>query len=376
MGQRYSVAETRIGAAWFGIDRRLLRAIARYTVTNANIGAVDRSSPAQTLIVKLPAGLVRRVAAIVDEEGAYASISEYVAVALANQLALEDEGPQGLGVGASADAGRNPPAEATREDLFLHRPSLKPLVAEMPRIQHEPLSSLTNRLFPLRVALRVLASEGAGEGLDLPEFHSTVSRVARDLGIRLRHDDEARERRGWERRWIALPVGDDERAARQRYNAHFTLSVASDDRPAGPLSQLGLAFSEGRRGLVYLTGLGLELATAPSPVLDGADGEGVLGDVEREVFGRAIKTNPAELDSLREFREMVESAGGVQDRVDDALQQHHPDWTRAQAVSHRASIVGRLWDLGAVQVDGRGGGARIKLAPAVSAIFDGTSGRS
>jgi hypothetical protein len=317
---------------------------------------------AQTLIIRLPATITRQVTDYVDRHDSYRSVSEFAAVALANQLALEND---------ASGLESNPPSEPA---VFVSPVAGEPYLSLDPDLSFtggggalpvnpEPLSPLTNRLFPMKLACRVIGSEAAHDGLDVDQLHEVASGVARKVGLWLRQEDRSKGFRANQRRWIALPVGEDERAARERFAAHFTLHLGPDGTSDGPLSQLGLAFAREPRTPVKLTPLGYAMASAPNPVLDGTEESGVLGNEEREFFLEAIRGNAAEVAAVAEFGDLVDLVAGEQQAVDARLQKLHTGWSQAQAVSHRAAMIGRLSDLALAEVDGRGPQARIRLAP-------------
>jgi hypothetical protein len=314
----------------------------------------------QTIVVSLPAALARRARAYLATSEGYDGLSELIGVALENQLELEGA------TGASATAAPSArPLSIALPALLKARTG--PLATNGPRESVEPLFSLTNRLFPLKVAARVLAN--LENEATLHDFRVEASRAARALGQVLRADDGRAGRRGADRRWIALPVGADEDAALARFAEHFTLGVTAAGEPSGPLAQIVLA-AVGESG-PSLTPLGAELALAQNPVLDGRSDEGsLLSPEERNLFRQALRTNAGELHAILEFLRTVRKHGGRQADVDAALRHHHSSWSEAQAVAHRAAMVGRLRDLGCVWVEGRGPSARIRLAEGAESNWD------
>jgi hypothetical protein len=220
------------------------------------------------------------------------------------------------------------------------------------------LQFLTNRFGPLKLATRVLANLVDEDGWpELVAFHAQASALARSVGRRLRTEDLERGRRGSNRRWIAYPVGEDERAAFGRYVFSFTL-VDGDAGAAGPLAQLGLAVIE--NGRAALTRRGWELAAAPSPTLDG-EGTSTLSADEVRILRTAVHDLPDEAAAIAEFLRAVRVAAGRQARVDELLGAWHGDWTVDRAAAERSAMLGRLGELGVLVVNGRGPTARIEL---------------
>jgi len=330
----------------------------------------------QTLIVSLEPEIVRRTRKYVGEHSNYETLSEFVAVAIENQLALEGALPTTRGVPRSShesgvDEARPPvPSDATL--ALLKKPTRSRRSAAVDPTADRALPSFTNRLLPVKVAARVLSNVDEQE--TLARFQRLAAQAARELGLRVRQEDEEAGRRGWSRRWVALPVGQDPEAALNRFTHHFTLVLASDGRLHGPLAALGLAAIDDSEK-VAPTDLGNDLALMANPVLDGIGGEhAVLSDAEQELFVSAIRQSPVELAAVREFLGLAESHRGKQADVDASLAAARREgWSKAQAVAHRAAMVGRLRDLAMVEVEGRGPAARIRVGPQAEQFLEGVT---
>lgn len=321
----------------------------------------------QAVVARLPARLLREVNRYIDEHPGYGSVSEFIAVAVANQLELED-GPGTPGIAAVA-------ADSSSAELLRRPQAETPVLVEPQVVQHEPLFVLTNRLFPLKLSCRILANLQAVEGpVHVDRFQGEAASEARRLGLRLREEDRRNGRRGGDRRWVALPVGPDEHAAGSRFAQFFTLGLSGSGDPSGPLPQVGLAYPSADRACA-LTQLGWELAEAPNPILGESDEPGMLGSHERETLVRALHLNPAELASVREFAELVHRKAGRQAEVDAGLKLAHPGWNRERATAHRAAMVGRLRDLGVAEVEGRGPAGRIRLEADMHQLINGQEER-
>src|SRR5690242_15726296 len=102
------------------------------------------------LIVSIDAALVRRLRAFIASSGAYEDISEFVTSALENQFALEQSTQPQQTRDSFAAAG-----DLAHEVLRLPSRVRGRVATAAPT--DTPLFSLTNRLFPLKIAVRVLA---------------------------------------------------------------------------------------------------------------------------------------------------------------------------------------------------------------------------
>lgn len=312
----------------------------------------------QTLVITLDEVVTRRIRFHLDQTASgYESISEFLTIAAMNLLELEANT-------VSAGAPQSPRAAPTlkTDSLLARLPASAPL--ELTRVRapkDEALFVLTNRLAPVKIAARVLANLGARAGWpEVMEFHERASEVARQLGKALRQADQAEGRAGHQRRWIAFPTGENERAAAGRFISSFTIADA-DGEASGPLAVLGLA--DVVDGRAVLTEAGWMLAAEPSPILGEAPGD-TMSDGEATILRRQLLTAEAELASIREFLELATRAAGLQSRIDELLAVRHHNWSVSLATSHRSAMIGRLREVQALAASGRGPEARVEILAA------------
>ena len=307
----------------------------------------------QTLVIRIPAQLARDVAArIAEESTGYASVSEVASVAFTHPLELEREQD-------SVDAGQAPiPIPSLSQDYLARLAGGAPPDLAEPQRPGAPLFVLTNRMSPMKVAVRVLANMRlSGEWPVTRAFQLNAGREARRLGLRLRAEDEAVGRRAFDRRWVAYPVGDDEAPALERYIASFTVAEGRSGS-SGPLAILGLAAVQNGRAL--LTPDGWRLAVAESPLLDFV-GDGALTEEEARILTQALASSPQVREEVASFLRGVRRAKGLQGELDRILQADNPDWSVSQVQSFRSAQVGRLSDIGVLRVTGRGTNAEIHV---------------
>jgi hypothetical protein len=294
--------------------------------------------------------------------------------ALIEQLLIESApDPRRSADPPAAPAARPVPAAAADEpsvmaDGFKVNPpalTLDPPAAELPASLAPPdtlaptaLPFLTNRLSPLKASVRALANLTIAEGgwPRLRDFQAKAGHAAREHGLLLLAQDREMGRRGRQKRSVAWPVGANPAAALERFVFAFT--VAEDaGRAAGPLATLGLvAVDDGR---VALTQAGWDLARAHSPVID--DREGMLGEAEVEILRAQLAAAEPEREAVAEFVRAVRRAAGAQTRIDELLATWHPEWSTDQAAAQRSAMIGRLEELGLLEVQGRGGKAKVSL---------------
>jgi hypothetical protein len=210
------------------------------------------------------------------------------------------------------------------------------------------LTPFTNRLNPLVVPLRVLANAIVILGdVTVSDFTRAAPIMAREVGMQLKREDELSTRRGRQRRSTGWPIGEDQVASLARFRTSFLLRGGAHGEATGPLVDLGLVTVSDR---LLLTSRGLAIAGAKTPMLGEVDGELLLSERQCELFREALLALPGEREELRVFFRGVAGGGGGQGAIDRIVQQAHPAWTEAQVVSHRAAMVGRLRDVGVIDV--------------------------
>lgn len=213
-----------------------------------------------------------------------------------------------------------------------------------------PLWGQVNRLLPVKTALRclgsLLAEQGGGE-VELRAFHRAAADTARQVGLALRSIDIAAGRRRSE--WLAtgFPIGDDVSKSATRFTDQFTAYPRRDGEWDGALIRLGFIGVRDRG--VGLTRAGLEWAAIENPVLDAHDAHGRgLGDAESRFYLDHVRASfPAEWKLMREVMEFV-AAGLRREEIDAALMDAY-GWTPAEAGTMRAGVLGRMSELGLIE---------------------------
>jgi hypothetical protein len=324
----------------------------------------------QTFVVRVHEGLARDVLQFLARAGhGYRTLDEFAEVALLNQLSAESASGEAASGSAVTPARPAPALHALAGAVPASRAALLAPVEGAPAVRvaenavrpEGELFVLTNRFGPMKAGLRVLANlSRSGEWPEVVVFQEESARAARELGLRLRAEDSIHRRPAAQRRWIGFPVGQDERAALDRFVFSFAIT-GSGASPAGPLAMLGLAAIVDSR--VALTEAGWALAVARSPLIDGG-ATGTLSQEESGIIRAQIASSPGELAAVLEFLDVVKRAAGRQPRVNDLLSQRRRSWTADYVSAHRASMAARLAELGAVSITGRGSKAVLAHLPA------------
>jgi hypothetical protein len=246
-----------------------------------------------------------------------------------------------------------PPPEREARGVVALRPDAELLVRPDQAVSTLPptrstkeLFVLTNRLSPFAVAMRVLVNLAlqAGTSPEAQAFMREAGRAARLVGLRLRGEELRNTVSAPERRSTGWPVGPNVEKTLARFRTSFLLSGMSGE---GPIVALGLAAV--RDGHIHPTPDGLELARAPSPLLEECSGW-TLGTEQQAILRRCILAMPGELMEVAFFLKALGRAGGSSEEIDRSAQERHPEWTANRLVAHRAALIGRLRELGVIEL--------------------------
>jgi hypothetical protein len=332
--------------------------------------------PLQPFLIRIPSEQARRVTSRVNlPDSAYESVSEFILVAIENQLALEEVDepsahvkvePTGRGSGARKAKHDGRPTRTDMVTLEPRKSAARPLVGGLALLRRpgggqlpvrsglpqtgRALSAFTNRLAPLIAGPRVLANMTDADGPPPIEAAAEqAAKSAREFGFKLYAEDEQAGRRGRHRRSIGWPIGDDESKSLMRFRSSFMFAAESDGKVSGPLVEFGLVTTEG--GKLFLTEQGKRLVFETVPAIDEAGGLELLSAPHRQILASSLAGIPGEVEEVRLFLSAIDLAAGAQDEVDKSLAREHVAWTDAQVVSHRAAMVGRLRDLHVIDID-------------------------
>jgi hypothetical protein len=311
-------------------------------------------------VVDLPDSLLYRLNDLMRGKG-LASLSEIVRIALENQLALEarDEGPvarqftpssslSSFAMAAVPASRTTPPWDGIRlDDLSWNDIQCAP----PERIAVTPIWGQINRIFPMKVALRVLARDSSkrGGGLPLDQFSAEAIRV----GVRVRsylgaYDAENEVPRG-ERLSAAFPENTEKSA--RRFQAHFLGRVSRDGRVQGALPEFGFVrISPNDPHLVSLTTHGVSFAKIQNPVLDlSLSSAGPLAAEEIEFLLSHLKSEMSpEFTFLTTLLRWIPDGSDNPDELTRRVQKAWPQWSSKVANTMRAGALGRMHDLGLI----------------------------
>jgi hypothetical protein len=340
-------------------------------------------------VVRLAPALARRVNNHLEHDAAtYPSLSDFVAVALENQLALDagaidelrrSDHSGGPGAALKEDRrGESPaahdragsaglglfkvvPADEIAEWLCRPAPgALSQFVNPSPN--GVPLFALTNRLSPIALSIRVLANLTVAKEAppSREEYVRTAAHAARHVALVLRTKDEEDLVPLSDRRSTGWPAGQDAEKSLDRFIWAYLVHRAKERDP-GAMEELGLAVVNDDR--VVLTHAGFALAVAPSPLMSETDGW-TLGSEQQQILRACVLANDGERAEIETVLGLLVRDGSSQGRIDAAVQGRHPTWSQNQVVSQRAAVLSRLRELDVVELAGRGPKAKVRISSA------------
>jgi hypothetical protein len=308
---------------------------------------------------------------------AYASVQQFVEVAVRNQLALEvgvNGAPGGRPGSPGEDAGSDgasapetaPPISTARSsgssDHSWRAWVTATAVDRVPAandvsVPNQPLWGQINRLLPIAAGVRVLshlALEANEPFVNVDDWHVRGADVAHGLRSHLEGIDIAREHRHGERWATAFP--DDAKPSRRRYMNQFLGYLRPKGEPEGGAVLLGLVvFADGDPTRVAVTKSGATWASLPNPIFDepGDTGQTTFSRDEAAHYLRHVQQAvPAEYQLMKAVAELVD-ASKARTEIDERLGELYPDWA-SYIGTVRAGALGRLQDLGLLRRERRG----------------------
>lgn len=319
-------------------------------------------------LIDLPRNVIEEIRKILNEKD-YNNINEFILTAIENQLALES-------------------SEIIDEDLFsstMRIPKhLKKIEEKIEEIDYSSLLTVNNlneikvydppeksdlefpntpyandwlwgqinRVFPVKVALRVLLKmqNENDNSVKLNDYLNYASEVANNLGTRLNYIDKEMQRKRDKKVSTALPVGGTEKTI-SRYKNHFLIFQRTKDRVLdGALARLKFV-NINIDGFVRLTEKGLEFAKMLNPIIDENLYSNIsLSQDEKDFYINYIKENVIEeLNPFKTILKLISNGHTEVTAMNNEIKKIKPEWTETTITTQRAGALGRLFELDLVE---------------------------
>lgn len=319
--------------------------------------------------------------------GGYHDCSHAIAIAIANQLLLDQNvGESGRSLVVSTAAKSASPTH-TRQSVAANSDSVRPLVpAHIPSVfllaayptgyEAAPLPmdvfapghdvpvdrwifGQHNKLLPVKASCRALAALGAidKKGTPIARAAADIASFAVELGDYLRKLDDDSSASRDEALSTAFPHSDAEAGdkTRLRYANQFVGSVNKHGQLSGLLVDLKLVnHTGGKESRIKLTDPGLNFAALKNPILDSepkSEAQAKFSDEEMTfLLDHIRKSVPAEYSAFRAVLNALVEGSNSPERLDSALKKFmsrrsEKPFTDAFLTTQRSGAISRMADL-------------------------------
>jgi hypothetical protein len=220
---------------------------------------------------------------------------------------------------------------------------------------------MVNRVFPLKIAARVVANLCGESGGVLFQVQTKTAECAAEVGAALGHDDQEHKRKRNDCRAVALPSGPQLQKSKVRFAHHFVGRRSSSGDYTGGAFETGLLGGIGSAAQwVAPTEQGWAFARLPNPVLDvwdeGSFGPSNLSEAEKEYYVLNIaRAVPAEREAftqvLAALSESPQTPQALAERVRPTVT---PGSSQNVVTTTRSGALGRMADVGAIHRESQG----------------------
>ncbi len=322
-------------------------------------------------IIDIPKWLDIKIKGILSRNTCdYSGINEFIIVACENQLKLDaivlDRNRTNQIYTAIAQKTIRKdvtPREESEELTFIpiHTPTVAPVNPK--DIETLVIWGQINRIFPVKLAVRVLANiiRRTGKNKIEPElFEREAPIVARNFGLKLSSIDKQFMRRSGKKLATGLPIGKKEELSKRRYVAHYLIHQTGKRKLIGALADLRLANIED--GKVGITDAGLKFAQLRNPLLEQEvnNPSTPLSSDEISLYLDLIHTYlPKEEEFMKIILKTIEGGEPPRDVFLKNVQQYlallwNKTPTEAVANTMRSGALSRMWELRLVKNEKKG----------------------
>jgi predicted transcriptional regulator len=311
-------------------------------------------------IVELPPDLAKKVYVLISR-GSYENISQFAVTAFQNQLLIEESSEESVSSFTEIQVdGRNQTSEHRKPEgdslLLLGFSSEKTKVVATPNSDKIPDNCLWgqyNRIFPMKITLRVLANLLKGdETIELSALQSCAVQVAREIGLVLRKEDKKRGRKYGDMLSSALPIGRNMVKTEKRFFNHFvgyyTRAGRIEGAP-GALKFLNIVEDLNGNHRVGITESGLGFASIRNPVLDDKEYERTLSRAESSFYiENVFQNSKREAEIMLATLEAIGNGMSSPSELNSKIASFSRGWSPAMINTIRAGVVSRLHELGLI----------------------------
>lgn len=332
------------------------------------------------VVIDVPNELVEQVRDVVHQ-GDYDEPREFIALAIENQIELENSSDDDGGVvsfeqavssnddqtrtdgnavlGTKNALGNIGPGALSRTEYDRVSTTSMP---DVDRLEDGPLWGQYNRIFPVKLTLRLLANElrnqavhatsqvdGAGEQwVSLDKFSQEAAEIAREYGLKIQQVDNNKSRGRGEKLSAALPIGDNAEKSKERFKAHFVGYAEQNGDLIGATPGLRFAnIPEDSRAIMGITKPGLEFAKIWNPLLDGGvSSDSSLTEEEADFYINHVRNElTEEFEAMQYAAKAISRGDNRPDSLSALIASLNEEWSDAQASTVRSGLVSRMSEL-------------------------------
>lgn len=290
-------------------------------------------------------------------QGRYESVAQFIAVAIQNQIQLEVLSLDRIEAEVLGASSERAPSSRVGTEVSLKPPTEVPLLVQAREERSdEVIWGLYNRVFPVKITLRILARllvDKNSKSVELKTLREEAALQARTLGRRLLLTDRSRKTGRGAKLATGLPIRRGEKSL-DRFKNMFVGTMSSQGKVDGFPATLGFVSLQrvGGRPEVSLTAAGFKFANLKNPILDGgiSEAEGTLSDAESDFFMMHIhRVLPREWELCHRIIENIPDGSDTPATVDEIILKSVPGLNHSMVAPTRAGIISRLDELRLVQ---------------------------
>lgn len=325
------------------------------------------------VVIELGPTLYDRVRTVVDR-GQFRSLTEFAALAIENQLALEVDGFEGDALRQDSPGAiqRLSPANVSKSGPEPER--LAPTsAAALTVAEHGWLWGIVNRILPIKFATRYLQNATQAGLIPFEVAKRDAANEAEGFARQL-VASASKDRDRHDRLVTGFPLREPIYPAKLRFGNHYFGRLERSGETRGALFELGLAGVTSRAGksFVGLTSIGFDFAKLYNPVLDTANHQAQLSHEEVNCYvTRVVPSVRRELDCFLTLLGVLDEGAMGVDQLDAVVHAHlGKQYSKAALQTQKAGALGRLRDLGLIARTKEGVTARFTITPTGKKAFD------
>lgn len=288
-------------------------------------------------------------------DGRYSTVQEFVSTAIQNQLYLEQQE-----AGVVDEKSHYHAVEEFNELKLLERCQPEEVhTVEEPTPEKldstKPIWGLANRIFPLKITLRVLTSmlKNNGKYVQLNDLTENAFKIASNVGVELKRTDRRMNLKRGEKLSDALPTSTKNEGSKIRFASQFVGRIIySTGLLSGAPSKLKFVNIIGNietSQQIGITRYGLEFALMKNPIIDEKNYQTALSMEEKRFLLQHILENiPAEAQGIALILSEIARGNTKPTQLNDVIRSCF-NYNDVNATTVRVGLTSRMVEVGLVE---------------------------